>query len=140
MKKIIGVIFGFTVILLFITNSMYVEWIELFIIIGSLSAVSITFNLFSKKDIKYSYVLSSSAFIGFLFSWVFSITDLVADHYLTPERIPDGRALTLSETIMEFSDDLFVVSIISVCSVIFISIVVTIIYSKFFKKESLKTV
>lgn len=140
MKKVIGVIFAFTVLLLFITDSMYVEWIELFIIIGSLSTISIAFNLFSKKEIRYSYVLSNSAFIGFLFSWIFSLIDLVADHYLAPKGIPDGRALTLSETIMEFSSDLFIISIISMCSVILISLVVTIIYSKFFKKESLKTV
>lgn len=140
MKKIIGLISALTAILLFITNSKYVEWTELFIIIGSLSFISIVFNLLSKKEIKYTYVLGSSAIIGFLFSWVFSLIDLVADHYLAPEGIPDGRALTLSETIMEFSDDLFVVSMISMCSVILISFVVTIIYSNFFKKESLKNI
>lgn len=123
MKKIIGSIVVLTMVLLFITKSLYVEWTELFIIIGSLSVITITFNLFLKQEIGYSAILGISAFIGFLFCWVFGLIDLIVDHfmYYLPTGSEDGMALTLGMKINEFSDDLLVASFISMISVLTIS-------------------
>jgi hypothetical protein len=123
MKKIIGSIVVLTIILLFATKSLYVEWTELFIIIVSLSTITITFNLFLKQEIGYSANVGISAFLGFLFCWVFGLIDLIVDHfmYYLPTGNEDGMALTLGMKIDEFSDDLFVASFISMISVLTIS-------------------
>jgi hypothetical protein len=108
MKKsiAIGTIFIFTMFLLFITNSAYVEWAEICIIIVSLSAISIAYNMISKETHKYTQILCSSALIGFFSSILLSFIDLASDHYKVIKGVPDGRFLTLGETISEFSDDL----------------------------------
>lgn len=134
MKKITGAIFVLTSILLLVTNSTYVEWTEVYIIICSISIISIIYNLFLKSNQKYSQIIFSSALIGFLLSWIFSLIDIVADHYKVIQGVPDGRFLTLRETIAEFSDDLFIIALIVMCAVTFISFVGTTIYSKFFRK------
>ncbi|GMB08368.1 hypothetical protein EDD69_1205 [Thermolongibacillus altinsuensis] len=126
MKKIIGLIVVITTILLFVTKSLYVEWAELFIIIGSLSVISIIFN---KQQIRFSVILGSSAIIGFLFCLVFGLIDLIADHfmYFLPTGNEDGMPLTLGMKINEYSDDLFVASLISMISVLTISILASLI-------------
>jgi hypothetical protein len=125
-KKIIGLIVVITTILLFVTKSLYVEWAELFIIIGSLSVISIIFN---KQQIRFSVILGSSAIIGFLFCLVFGLIDLIADHfmYFLPTGNEDGMPLTLGMKINEYSDDLFVASLISMISVLTISILASFI-------------
>jgi hypothetical protein len=130
MKKVIIATLALTSILLLITISPYVEWIEVFIIVGSISIISIIYNLFLKTDQKYSQIMFSSAFIGFLFSYVFSIFDLVVDHYKVIQGVPDGRFFTLSETISEFSDDLFIIALIVMVAVSLITLASTTIYSK----------
>ena len=135
MKKVIGIIFGLTIVLLLATNSMYVEWEEIYIMIGSLSAISIVYNLLSKERPSYGHILGSSILIGFFLSLAFSLLDLVLDHYKVIKGVPDGRFLTLGETISEFSDDLFIVALIVMCSVTLISYIVTVIYSKLFRKK-----
>ncbi|MDP2814213.1 MAG: hypothetical protein Q8N92_07185 [Erysipelotrichaceae bacterium] len=135
MKKTIIATLVLTSILLLITISPYVEWIEVFIIIGSISIISIIYNLFLKTNQKYSQIMFSSAFIGFLFSYVFSLFDLVVDHYKVIQGVPDGRFFTLSETISEFSDDLFIIALIVMISVTLITFTSTTIYSK--SKEKL---
>jgi 4-hydroxybenzoate polyprenyltransferase len=130
MKKVIIATLVLTSILLLLTISQYVEWIEVFIIIGSISIISIIYNLFLKTDEKIGQVIISSAFIGFLFSYVFSLFDLVVDHYKVIQGVPDGRFLTLSETISEFSDDLFIIALIVMFAVTLITFASTTIYSK----------
>lgn len=130
MKKIIIATLALTSILLLLTISQYVEWIEVFIIIGSISIISIIYNLFLKTNQKYSQIMFRSAFIGFLLSYIFSLFDLVVDHYKVIQGVPDGRFLTLSETISEFSDDLFIIALIVMVAVTLITFVSTIIYSK----------
>jgi hypothetical protein len=129
MKKIIGLIVVLTTVLLFVTKSLYVEGTELFIIIGSLSVITIMFNLFLKQEIRYSAIAGISAFIGFLFFWVFGLIDLIVDHfmYYLPTGNEDGMALTLGMKIDEFSDDLFVASFISMISVLMISFLASLI-------------
>ena len=134
MKKVIGAILVLTIILLFVTNSMYVEWSEIYIIIGSISIISIIYNLSLKTNQKYSQIIRSSALIGFLLSGMFSLIDLVVDHYKVIQGVPDGSFLTLRETISEFSDDLFLIVLIVMCSVTLISFIGTTVYSKFFRK------
>ena len=134
MKKLIGAEFILTSILLYITNSSYVVLGEVFIMIGSISIISIIYNLFLRTNRKYSQVLGSSALMGLSFSIVFSLIDLVVDHYKIMQGVPDGRFLTLSETLAEFSDDLFILVIIVMISVTLISFISTTIYSKIFRK------
>lgn len=134
MKKLIGAVFILTSILLYITNSSYVELGEVFIMIGSISIISIIYNLFLRTNRKYSQVLGSSALMGLSFSIVFSLIDLVVDHYKIMQGVPDGRFLTLSETLAEFSDDLFILVIIVMISVTIISFISTTIYLKIFRK------
>jgi ABC-type Fe3+-siderophore transport system permease subunit len=130
MKKIIIATLVLTGILLLITILPYIEWIEVFIIIGSLSIISIIYNLFFKDNQKIGKVIISSAIIGFLFSYIFSLFDLVVDHHKVIQGVPDGRFLTLSETISEFSDDLFIIALIVMVAVTLITYASTTITSK----------
>jgi hypothetical protein len=111
-------------ILLFVTKSQYVEWPEIFIIIGSLSVIAIINNLHQSK---LSDILRNSAIIGFLIFWIIGLLDLIIDHFLyfLPTGNEDGKPLTLGMKIEEYSDDLFFVSIISLFSVVIISILVS---------------
>jgi hypothetical protein len=111
-------------ILLFVTKSQYVEWPEIFIIIGLLSVISIFYNL---KPNELSTILRNSAIIGFLIFWIFGLLDLMIDHFLyfLPTGNEDGKPLTLGMKIEEYSDDLFFVSIISLFTVVIISILVS---------------
>ncbi|PKM67345.1 MAG: hypothetical protein CVU94_06585 [Firmicutes bacterium HGW-Firmicutes-19] len=130
MKKIIIATLILTVILLLITISPYVERIEVFMIIGSISIISIIYNLFLKTNQKIGQVIISSAFIGFLFSYIFSLFDLVVDHYKVIQGVPDGRFFTLSETLSEFSDDLFIIALLVMIAVTLITFASTTIISK----------
>lgn len=136
MKKIISLQVVFTVILLLLTKSLYVEWIELFIIIGSLSAISVTFLSFSKQQRSFGLIVRSSAFIGFLFCWVFGFIDLTADHYMyyLPSGTEDGQPLSLGFKIKEYSDDLFIGSVITMISVMLLSFLSTALLSKIMLK------
>lgn len=121
MNKIIGLIGVFTTILLFATKSLYVESIEIYIIIASLSVISIIFNM---KLTKYRDMLGCSSIIGFFFFWVFGVIDLTVDHfmYYLPTGNEDGMALTLEMKIDEYGDNLLFASFISMMSVLTISI------------------
>jgi ABC-type Fe3+-siderophore transport system permease subunit len=130
MKKIIIATLVLTGILLLITILPYIEWIEVFIIIGSLSIISIIYNLFFKDNQKIGKVIISSAIIGFLFSYIFSLFDLVVDHHKVIQGVPDGRFLTLSETKSEFSDDLFIIALIVMVAVTLITYASTTITSR----------
>jgi len=135
MKKVIGIILGLIIVLLITTNSMYVEWTEVYIMIGGLSAISVVYNLFSKEEHTYGHILGSSALVGFFLSIAYSWMDLIIDHYKIIKGVPDGRFLTLSETISEFSNDLIIVALIVMCSVTLISFVITVVYLNFFGKS-----
>jgi prepilin signal peptidase PulO-like enzyme (type II secretory pathway) len=136
MKKLIGVVFALTLILLFITNSGYVELIEVCIIVGSISIISVIYNLFLKEKRKYVQIIGNSAFLGISLALVFSLIDLAVDHYKLIQGVPDGRFLTLGETISEFSDDLTIIVLIVMCSVALISFITTTLYWKFFRKTT----
>ncbi|MEH7379169.1 hypothetical protein V7138_01605 [Bacillus sp. JJ1533] len=135
MKKIIGLIFAITVLLLFVTKSLYVDWKELIIIVASLSVVSIVLN---KHQNRFSDILGRSAILGFVLCLTFGSIDLMADHfmYFLPTGNEDGMPLSLGMKFNEYSDDLFVVSLISMVSVIIISILVALILK--FKAQNYK--
>ncbi|WP_078544860.1 hypothetical protein [Litchfieldia alkalitelluris] len=120
MKKLIGLLIVLTIILLCVTKSTYVEGSELFIIIGSLAVISIIYNL---KHNRFSVISSHSAVIGFLCFWVFGLTDLILDHfiYFLPTGNEDGSPLTLGMKMNEYSDDMFVASVLLMLSVVVIS-------------------
>ncbi|MGM0881449.1 MAG: hypothetical protein ACQEXQ_10490 [Bacillota bacterium] len=126
MKKVIGLLAAFTMIMLVITKSLYVEWTELLIIIVSLSVSSIAFNVYSKHQKKYLSVLISSTMTGYLMFWILAFIDLAADHfiYFLPTGNEDGKALLLTEKIQEYSDDLFIGSVISTLTVLILSSIV----------------
>jgi hypothetical protein len=123
-----------TIVLLAAVNSAYISWTEVYIIISSASVISVVYNLLLKDKHKTIYILSSSAFFGFILSIVFSLTNLMIEHYRIIKGVPDGRFLTLGETVSEFSDDLGIIVVIVTCSVTLICFVGTTIYSKFIKK------
>jgi len=89
----------------------------------------------SEERHSYVHVLVSSALIGLFLSIAFSWLDLILDHYQVIKGVPDGRFLTLGETLSEFSDDLFIIALIVMFSVTIISFIVTVIYSKMFGKK-----
>jgi hypothetical protein len=134
MKKIIAIVIILTITLLAAVNSAYIRWTEVYIIVGSASVISFVYNLVLKDKHKTIHILSSSAFFGFILSIVFSLTNLMIEHYRIIKGVPDGRFLTLGETFLEFSDDLGIIVLIVTCSVTLISFVGTTIYTKFFKK------
>lgn len=138
MKKMIALIVVMTILFLSVTKSLYVEWTELYIIIGSLSVMAVWVNLFSKPLGGSLFILTRSAMIGFLFCWVFGLFDLFADHFLyfLPSGKEDGRALSLGFKIQEYSDDLLVGSVITMVSVIVTSWVFTTILSKVMPRKA----
>ena len=123
------------VFFLTITKSLYVEWGELFIIIGTLSLVSVIFLKNENKNLKF---LGTSAIIGFILFWIFGVADLIIDHYMyfLPNGMEDGAPLTLGFKLEEYSDDLFIGSIISMVVVL----VVTFVLSKILSFTSAKTI
>ncbi|MGG3739181.1 hypothetical protein [Aeribacillus pallidus] len=136
MKKwFVGLMLVILVFCLTITKSLYVEWGELFIIIGALSLVSVIFLKNENKNLK---LLGTSAIIGFIFFWIFGVADLIIDHYLyfLPNGMEDGTPLTLGLKLEEYSDDLFIGSIISTSIVL----VVTFVLTKILSFASAKTV
>ena len=135
MKKwVIGLTFAFLLFLLMITKSQYVEWGELFIIIGALSIASV---IYLKNKLETVQLFVTSALIGFICCLVFGLTDIMVDHYLyfLPTGDEDGVPLSLGFKIEEFRDDLFVGSIISM----FIVLAVTLVLNKIFSFASVKT-
>ncbi|WP_409303928.1 hypothetical protein [Peribacillus sp. SCS-155] len=124
MKKMIIAIAILTTILLFVTKSLYVQTEEFFIIIGSLSIISIIFN---QKTDRVSAILGSSSIIGFLFCLVFGLIDLIADHFLyfLPTANEDGMPLSLAMIINQYNDDLIVGSLISMAWVSTISVLIS---------------
>jgi hypothetical protein len=136
MKRwVLGLVIGLLLLLLMTTKSLYVEWGELFIIIGALSLTSVIY-LKNKKDTGKLFV--TSAVIGFVFFQVFGMVDLMIDHYLyfLPNGTEDGAPLSLGFKMEEYSDDMFVGSVISMLIVV----AVTFILSKIFSIASSKTV
>jgi len=139
MKKMISLIFALTVVILFATNSLYVEGEEFLYILASVSAISIAFILSFKERGKYWAVLGRSVMAGYVFFWGFALIDLLADNlfgsFLLSAEEEDGRALTLWEVIEEFSDDLFILSTIAAVAVLLISLVLIPLFSRFAVKN-----
>lgn len=130
-----GLVLILLLLLLTITKSQYVEWGELFIIVGALSCTSV---LYLKNKYEIGKLFVTSAVIGFVFFQVFGMVDLMIDHYLyfLPNGTEDGAPLSLRFKMEEYSDDLFVGSVISMLIVV----AVTFILSKIFSFTSSKTV
>lgn len=133
-RLVIAIILVLLIFLLMITKSLYVDWGELFIIIGALSLASV---IYLKNKIGTDNLIVTPALIGFIFCWVFGVADLIVDHYLyfLPNGDEDGVPLLLGFKIEEFRDDLFFGSIISM----FIVLAVTFVLKKVFSFASAKT-
>lgn len=127
MKKVLGLIGLLTLLALLITKSSYVELNEFFVIIVALSVITIITSVFFKKKGEIHAAKGSTAFVGFFLFWVLALFDLIADHvlYFQPTGNEDGRALTLGEKIQEFSDDLFIMWIITAVIVFIISFILS---------------
>lgn len=129
MKKwFIGLVLVIQLLLLTFTKSLYVEWGEIFIIIGALSLVSV---ISLRNDNRTVKLFGITTIIGFIFFWIFGVADLIIDHYMyfLPSGMEDGAPLTLSFKLEEYSDDLFVGSIISLVVVLVVTFVLTKILS-----------
>ncbi|AJY75758.1 hypothetical protein [Paenibacillus beijingensis] len=138
MKRTVGLIVAVTTFFLLVTKSLYVERIELYVIIVSLSLIAIVFNLTSKQWKKSGEIVASSAIVGSVFFWVFALTDLIADHfmYFLPSGNEDGRPLPLVLKIQEFSDDLFIASITALIPAVLISFLSTTLFAKVITKRT----
>lgn len=133
-KQVIGLVLILLILLLTITKSVYIEWEELFIIIGALTLASVIYLKHKNSTAKHLIILAVS---GFVFCWGFGIVDIIIDHYLyyLPKGSEDGSPLTIKFKVEEFSDDLFIGSIISM----FVVVALTISSIKLFKLGSEKT-
>jgi hypothetical protein len=120
-KGVIGLVLVVLLFLLTITESQYVEWGELFIIIGALSLATV---IYLKNNGRVKLLVTSAA-VGFVLCGAFGVADIVIDHYLyyLPNGKEDGIPLTLAFKLGEFSDDLFVGSIISMCVVLAVTFI-----------------
>ena len=133
-KLVLGLVLILLILLLTITKSVYIEWEELFIIIGALTLASVIYLKHKSSTAKHLAILAVS---GFVFCWGFGIVDIIIDHYLyyLPNGSEDGSPLTIKFKVEEFSDDLFIGSIISM----FVVVALTISSIKLFKLGSEKT-
>lgn len=96
-----------------LTPSLYVEWIEINAIM--IAAVLIPFfSLGLKRRLQLSGEIkcAMAGIQAFILYWIFSLLDLVIDHFMydQPTGQEDGRALTVSEKIREYNDDLMYLS------------------------------
>jgi hypothetical protein len=120
MKKWLLISCLLTAIVLLIIKDLYLNWPEIMVVILGVSVITSLIRHFVKKAGIMSVHIRTVciAFAGF---WLFSLFDIVGDHYLyfLPSGNEDGRALTIGEKIQEFSDDLLAV-------MLFISILLSI--------------
>jgi hypothetical protein len=124
MKKLMIGLTGICLVsLLVITKSLYVEGIELYIIIGAITVFTLSFNLRNKEKTLLKR-LGISAIYGFSMCLVFGVLDMMMDHYMyfLPSGNEDGAPLSLGFKLEEYSDDLFVASAISMLVVIVVSL------------------
>lgn len=125
MKKIIITMF-ITLIVLFLvlTNSQYVENDELFLIMGALTIVSVVYN-FNKNRENNAKIIMSSAIFSFYLCWLFSIVDIIIDHFTPPKEIEDGVPATIVFKIVEYSDDMLVNNLVCMSFVVIITLITT---------------
>ncbi len=125
-----------TLLGLFLTDSMYVEINEFLIIATTLTILStvIVQSFVKGKNIPgissslVGYIVST--FIASALFWVLSIIDIVIDYFVlaSSSEKPDGRVLTLKETLQEFSNDLFILNIMII--VIILTSIISTVFTK----------
>lgn len=123
------------VVLLASTNSLYVEWNELLIILGGI----VVGMLFLVNNILPLYKrLMTSAIVGFFCCLIIGSADLVIDHYLYYQvRMPDdGSALSLGFKLVEYKDDLLFASMLIMMASVFLTLAFSKIRPSFNKKNA----
>lgn len=99
----------FLMLALFLTHSMYVEWLELILIVIATTAFSVIMTQSDAPNGDTIMWLIKTAMIGFIGILVFTSADLVLDHYYVIQGVPDGKFLTLNETFGEFREVQFMI-------------------------------
>lgn len=125
MKKSITVLTGALLLLaLALTESLYVNWGELLLIISGITVISVLFHFPEDKKDK-AMALSLRAASGFAFGWILCVADIFIDHllYFQPTGKEDGAYLTLAFKLSEFSDTLFQISVICMATVFVLSMI-----------------
>lgn len=124
-KLLIGGTAGLLILALVLTQSVYVEWNELMLIILGTAILAALFNFTEDKQNR-SMALSLRAAAGFAFGWLFCTADLFIDHliYFQPGGNEDAAFLTLAFKLNMFSDSLFQISIISMAAVFVLSYII----------------
>lgn len=121
MKKFFIVFTILTMMLLFVlTPSMYVEGIEIPVIITGTAILALLLQFPEDKKEKL-LANGMRVFAGFAFGWIFSVFDLVIDHilYFQPSGFEDGAYLTLGIKFDEFSNSFFLLSLFCMAAVAF---------------------
>ena len=113
-------------LILSLTKSLYVDWLELVTIIVAITIFSLFYQISFPHNSPLTQ-LGYTAMIGFVFCYILCSLDLMLDHYLyfLPNLNADGVSLTLATKFVEYSDDLLVASFISVLGVLSLTYVLT---------------
>lgn len=113
-------------LILSLTKSLYVDWLELVTIIVSITIFSLFYQIMYQQNNHFKQ-LGYTAMIGFGFCYLFCSLDLMLDHYLyyLPNINTDGISLTLTSKFIQYSDDLLVASVISLLGVLSLTYVLT---------------
>lgn len=125
MKKWLAAFTVLTILtILALTDSMYVESIEIPVIIfgTAILALMLTFPEDRKEKL---LAHGMRAFAGFVIGWIFSTFDLLLDHilYYQPTEFEDGAYLTLSFKYDEFANGFFLLSLYCMAAVAFLIII-----------------
>ncbi len=124
MKNLIIVTFIMLIMFFVLTKSQYVEYDELVLIMGALTIISVVYN-FNKNRENNAKIIMSSAIFSFYLCWLFSIVDIIIDHFTPPKGIEDGVPATIVFKIVEYSDDMLVNSLVCMSFVVIITFITT---------------
>jgi hypothetical protein len=123
-KLMIGLTGVIVLILLAATESLYVEGPELLIIIGGIMA-AVTIGVVKSSTYTEAGKLGIAAVLGFVLCMMTGSLDIMIDHYMyfSSAENTDGALLSIGFKLEEFNDDLFIVSVISMLSVLLSSFI-----------------
>lgn len=112
---------------LVLTQSIYIDYVEMIAIVVALSFIAIVKN---RQMLEHPLLISNPCAIGFLYWWIFGLMDVAIDHvvHFNRQEQADEQSLSLSQKIIEFGDDLFIGSLMSMVLVLVISLLGTMLW------------
>lgn len=123
-RKIILPTFTILLVLLVLTKSLYVQYNELFLIIGALIILTTTYNFVNIRE-KNVKILLHTAIISYFSCWLLCIADIIIDHYSLSKGQEDGVPMTIGFKIDEFSEDMLLANLVCMLIVIIITFITT---------------